>query len=1147
MKYSLISLILVLFCGSGTPVVAQVTLPVEAASPPGSASQPGLWARVVQAPEETPLDNNFLRALRQLNGTLVSAEGGTVENIAAAGPLAEGFYEVEVVDFTTEPFITFGQFFEHDQIWPGLEEGGPAGLFAVELVTYLNLPAGTIKMGISAGFARTDEIDDDGWRLFCGPQARSFFAPLVAEYARTALPFPNETELNTGNANEFTITVPQAGVYPFRLVYWQQTRKSLLEWYVVLNPDTASEERLLLNADSETAFAHQTITGAPLAVGPYVAEVSPLPGGAGVPAAQPVEILLADGTTTVDPASVKLTLNGAAVTPQEITRTGSKVYVSFTPNAARTESQNALTLEFKDTAGLTINHAWSFTSTVSGATTAAVTGQWDFDRGDLSATVGAPLAYLTGTARAGTQFGTTRDFDLPDINGRPALVMAVPGELSRDIGYIMTHGIAPNGGGTLVNQYTIIYDVFVATEGANAASLLQIDSLDNTNDGDLFWQGGNFGQGENGYLGTGQFTAGAWHRVAAAYDLAADPPVVVKYVDGIKQDDWTFGQSLDHPRRALRPTAILFADGDPDERRAMFVNSIQIRAGKLSDAEMVLLGGPEATGIPAVIPTANVAGQWDFDRGDLSPTIGAALAYFGGNGGLAQTDTQFGTPEEFGIDDLPDATEEVPSRVMAVPGELSRDIGYVMTHGIAPNGSGTLVNQYTIIYDVFVATEGANAASLLQIDSLDNTNDGDLFWQGGNFGQGENGYLGTGQFTAGAWHRVAAAYDLAADPPVVVKYVDGIKQDDWTFGQSLDHPRRALRPTAILFADGDPDERRAMFVNSIQIRPGRLSDAQLALLGGPSTAGIPVALPASSITGQWDFNRGDLSATIGTPLTYFDGAAGVTAIGTTFGTTTDLGVLDFEEGDALVMAVPGDVTREVGYLMTHRIAPNGGGTLVNQYTVIFDVMVDTSGRNAAAMLQIDSTANTNDGDLFWQGGNFGQGENGYIGTGQFTPGEWHRVAAAYDLAANPPVVVKYVDGVFQDNWTTGQSLDHPRRALLPTAILFADGDEDERRAWWVNSIQIHDRALSPAVLEALGGPQAEGLPLALPEVEVTEPTLHFGRGATGFLLLWRADVTGWVLERSTNLGTWGPVQGVTDNYALITEPGPAFFRLRLVE
>jgi hypothetical protein len=77
----------------------------------------------------------------------------------------------------------------------------------------------------------------------------------------------------------------------------------------------------------------------------------------------------------------------------------------------------------------------------------------------------------------------------------------------------------------------------------------------------------------------------------------------------------------------------------------------------------------------------------------------------------------------------------------------------------------------------------------------------------------------------------------------------------------------------------------------------------------------------------------------------------------------------------------------LGYLVTHRIAPNGGGTLVNQYTLIFDILVEASGPGAASLWQVSSPANTDDGDLFWQGNNFGQGGDGYLGQNTFTAGE----------------------------------------------------------------------------------------------------------------------------------------------------------------
>ncbi|HKX62121.1 MAG TPA: hypothetical protein VJS65_09760, partial [Verrucomicrobiae bacterium] len=679
--------------------------------------------------------------------------------------------------------------------------------------------------------------------------------------------------------------------------------------------------------------------------------------------------------------------------------------------------------------------------------------------------------------------------------------------------------------------------------GPGAAALLQINSVNNTDDGDLFWQGNNFGQGENGYIGTGAFTPLEWHRVCIAYDEAATPPVATKYVDGIKQDDWTANQGLDHPRRALLPTAILFADGDQDERRKMWVSSVQIRTGKMSDADMAALGGASAKKIPQVVPETHVTGQWDFNQGNLNATVGRALQYFDGATGETATKTMFGTCSALGVA----LVNGVDANIMRVPGDLTRNIGYIMDHQIRPNGGGTLVNQYTLVMDVMVDSTGPGAAALLQISSLNNTDDGDLFWQGNNFGQGENGYNGTGAFTPLEWHRVCIAYDEAATPPVATKYVDGIKQDDWTANQGLDHPRRALLPTAILFGDGDQDERRVMWVNSIQIRTGKLSDAEMAALGRPSGSGIPVAIPESNVTGQWDFNQGNLAATVGRALQYFDGPNGSTATKTLYGTCTALGVSLLNGEDAQIMQVPGDLDRNIGYVMEHLIPPNGGGARVNQYTLIMDVMVNNAGTGAAALLQISSLNNTDDGDLFWQDNNFGQGENGYIGTGAFTPLVWHRVCAAYDEAAIPPRVTKYVDGIFQDDWTANQGLDAPRRALLPTAILFADGDQDERRMMWVNSVQIRNGALSKAEMEALGGPSASGVPVPifLPPAP-PEARLSVTRAGNSLRLTWPIALEGYILECSPILPavTWTEVPSVSNCAAVPISAGTQFYRLR---
>ena len=1143
--------------GSAAPVL----LPASAALPTNSVSNPGFVIRTAQASTNFVVANSSLRASRQINGLLTDLGGTTISNIAIPGPNPLGAY---YTDFTVgfelnasfvdiremNGNVLFSQFSSE----PFFGIPGDEGLttqFADESVALVVLTAGTHTLAISTGADRTDVNDDDGYAVFVGANPRDISATKIAEFQRAgAAAFSGNQHVE----NLIEVTAPVTGAYPFRILHWNQSRGSSLHFYIY---DINSGQRALINDSSfpsPRAYRNSSIA---VFNSSYVGDVTPVPGSAGNSSAAPIIATLLDGATTmVNTNSIQLSLNGSVVAATR-TKTGNKTVIRFNPDPGRADVNNAMRLVFSDSAGASYTNTWAFTIVTAGGSSTMVTGQWDFEFGSLGATVGTALQYFdpifdgpSGNSGNKTLFGTTTALGVPNINGQIANVMRVPGDLTRKIGYVMNHGISPNGGGTRVNQYTLIMDVFVDTTGSGAASLLNIsDPVNNADDGDLFWQGNNFGQGGNGYIGTGQFTAGAWHRVVAAYDEAATPPVVTKYVDGIKQDDWTANQGLDAARRALLPTAILFGDGDQDERRTMWVNSIQIRAGKLSDAEMVALGGPEACGIPAVIPQSTVTGQWDFERGNLSASVGKALQYFDpafdGPTGTNANLTTFGTCSSLGIA----LVNGVDANIMQVPGDLTRKIGYVMTHGISPNGGGTRVNQFTLIMDVFVNTSGSGAASLLNVsDPVNNADDGDLFWQGNNFGQGGNGYIGTGQFTAGAWHRVVAAYDEAATPPVVTKYVDGIKQDDWTANQGLDNVRRALLPTAILFGDGDQDERRMMWVDSIQIRAGKMTDADIVQLGAPSGTGISVVVPNSTVTGQWDFNRGNLASTIGKALQYFDpafdGPTGTNVNRTTFGTCSALGLPLIDGSDELIVQVPGDLTRKIGYVMTHGIAPNGGGTRVNQYTLLMDIFVNTSGPGAASLLNVsDPVNNADDGDLFWQGNNFGQGGNGYIGTGQFTAGAWHRVAAAYNEAATPPVVTKYVDGIFQDDWTANQGLDNARRALLPTAILFGDGDQDERRMMWANSIQIRNGALSKAELAALSTPTAGGIPVR----RLAEPPVRLCWGKIGndLTFIWPLSATGYTLNAAASIdGPWTPVTGVVNNSVVVPiAPGNLFFRL----
>ena len=75
-------------------------------------------------------------------------------------------------------------------------------------------------------------------------------------------------------------------------------------------------------------------------------------------------------------------------------------------------------LTFKDSKGTTITREWNFS--VDARDKIEITGYWNFSSG-LKAAIGNPLQYLDGekgaTANA-TEFGSTGDFGIPDIDGK---------------------------------------------------------------------------------------------------------------------------------------------------------------------------------------------------------------------------------------------------------------------------------------------------------------------------------------------------------------------------------------------------------------------------------------------------------------------------------------------------------------------------------------------------------------------------------------------------------------------------------------------------------------------------------------------------------------------------------------------------------
>ncbi len=248
-----------------------------------------------------------------------------------------------------------------------------------------------------------------------------------------------------------------------------------------------------------------------------------------------------------------------------------------------------------------------------------VTGQWAFD-GSLAASIGQDIEYFDPSSTLGSQgkttLGTCNGFGIPLIGGSNERVVKYNS-------YEVTEGLAayssasPNGGGTKVNQYTLIWDILFATSPTDWWALYQADP-DNqpfSNDADFYYtaSGGRL-QPDNGLgiLGdyqdaTPPIELNTWYRIGCAVDLVAR--TMDKYVDGVRVGTTALDEGID-ARWAIESASselpfLLFTEnfGDPDDWVGTgYVNNIQFRDYAMGASEMAALGGPAPGEISEIIP-----------------------------------------------------------------------------------------------------------------------------------------------------------------------------------------------------------------------------------------------------------------------------------------------------------------------------------------------------------------------------------------------------------------------------------------------------------------------------------------------------------------------------------------------------------------
>jgi len=197
---------------------------------------------------------------------------------------------------------------------------------------------------------------------------------------------------------------------------------------------------------------------------------------------------------------------------------------------------------------------------------------------------------------------------------------------------------------------------------------------------------------------------------------------------------------------------------------------------------------------------------------------------------------------------------------------------------------------------------------------------------------------------------------------------------------------------------------------------------------------------------------------------------------------TDLGLHNVSGSDWVLGGLGGaiDVDRSAWLIVTHNIAPGtGGGSYVNEWSILMDIMIPTSSKGQWVSLFQTNTANTNDGDFFVRNtdGALGVAATGYSAN-KINYDSWLRVVVSVD---NPDFYTICVDGV---QWREGtpQSIDG-RFSLDPTLLAFADEDGEDYPKY-CSTLAMWNRPLTGAEIASMGNAYT----VIAPEhcVEITE-------------------------------------------------------------
>lgn len=231
----------------------------------------------------------------------------------------------------------------------------------------------------------------------------------------------------------------------------------------------------------------------------------------------------------------------------------------------------------------------------------------------------------------------------------------------------------------------------------------------------------------------------------------------------------------------------------------------------------------------APCPAANLAGLWLFDESanPAKATVGTDLTLAGAAPGTWSAS-------------LADDSSTSLTGVVTTPAATSAN-RFIATHGIAPNGGGIYVNEYSIVMDIFSPAGSRNSWRTIMQTNQNNSNDADYFIRDSDDMLGVSGLTySTTPIDETRWSRLVVTFDVGS---AITTYLNGTLHHLHA-GSNVDGTY-SLDPTVLFFSDNDGDNA-PLHVGALAIYNGILTGPEVAALGA---AGAAIPEPSALLLG----------------------------------------------------------------------------------------------------------------------------------------------------------------------------------------------------------------------------------------------------------------------------------------------------------